>query len=347
MDRSPVVERLGAPPEEAVGLLAARGTFYHDPRWVAAVAGCFRFPVHWLVARDGTAIVGVLALAEVPRLLGRPRLVSFPFSYAAGPVAGDAPTDRALCEAAIALARERGASRVDIKRPGEVMATHPDWSRSARYATYVLDTSGTEDVVLGRLHASTRRGIRKAEREGVSVERDASEDGWLAMARLQENSSRRHGVPPPPRRFFSDTCRSLQQEGLADLLLARVDGSAVAGLVLWTGSRERIYAFGASLQEFLERRPNHLLLWTAVRGAMTAGVPLDLGRAAPEQHGLVQFKTRWGGHPRLLAYDYWPEAGGLHAAPRDQGVLALGAAVWSRLPVAVARAGSAFYRYLG
>lgn len=169
----------------------------------------------------------------------------------------------------------------------------------------------------------------------------------MAMARLQEDSARRHGVPPPPRRFFTDTCRSLQQEGLAELLLARVDGRAVAGLVVWTGMRERIYAFGASLRRYLERRPNHLLLWTAVRDAMAAGVPLDLGRAAPEQHGLVQFKTRWGGHPRPLGYDYWPEAGGLHAAPRDRGPLALAAAVWSRLPLAITRAGSAFYRYLG
>ena len=347
MDRSPVVERCGDLPEEAVRLLAERGMFYHDPRWVAAVAECFRFHVHWLVVREASAVVGALALAEVPRLFGRPRLVSFPFSYAAGPVAGDPMTDGALCEAAIALARERGASRLDIKRPAAGMPAHPACDRTSRYATYILDTSGTEEAVLSRLHGSTVRGIRKAEREGVRVERDASEAGWSTMARLQEDSARRHGVPPPPRRFFSDTCRRLQREGLADLLLARVDGTVVAGLVLWTGTRERIYAFGASLRRYLDRRPNHLLLWTALRDAMAAGVPLDLGRAAAEQHGLVQFKTRWGGHPRALAYDYWPEAGGLHAAPRDRGALALGAAIWSRLPLSVTRAGSVFYRFLG
>ncbi len=347
MDRSPVVERCAELPADAARLIASRGTFYHDPRWVTAIAECFRYRVHWLVARWEGAAVGALALAEVPRLFGRHRLVSFPFSYAAGPVAADPSTDVALCRAAIGVARERRAARLDIKRSHADLAAAPGYDRTARYRTYVVDTTGSEEAVRGRLHESTVRGIRRAEREGVHVVRDDSELAWTAMARLQEQSARRHGVPPPPRHFFVYTCRRLQREGLADLLLARVNGAVAAGVVLWTGERERIYAFGASLRQYLDRRPNHLLLWTALQDARASGVPLDLGRASVEQHGLVQFKTRWGGQSRPLAYDYWPEAGGVHAAPRDRGALAVGAAVWSRLPLAITRAGAVLYRFLG
>ena len=347
MDRSLVVERCTGLPEDAARLLASRGMFYHDPRWVTAIAECFRYRVHWLVARrEGTA-VGALALAEVPRLLGRHRLVSFPFSYAAGPVAVDPSTDVALCDAAIGLARERRSARLDIKRARSDLPAAPRYDRTSRYATYVVDTNGPEEMVRARLHESTVRGVRKAERQGVRVVRDESASAWEAMARLQEQSARRHGVPPPPRHFFTDTCRRLQRDGLADLLLARVDGSIAAGVVLWTGQRDRIYAFGASLRQYLDRRPNHLLLWAALQDAAAVGVPFDLGRASAEQHGLVQFKTRWGGQPRPLAYDYWPEAGGVHAAPRDRGMLAVGAAVWSRLPLAITRAGAVLYRFLG
>jgi hypothetical protein len=73
----------------------------------------------------------------------------------------------------------------------------------------------------------------------------------------------------------------------------------------------------------------------------------DLGRAAPEQAGLVEFKVRWGGQPVPLAYDYWPRVAGLHAARRDRGLLAVAPRLWSLLPPAVARWGSRFYRYLG
>jgi hypothetical protein len=161
-------------------------------------------------------------------------------------------------------------------------------------------------------------------------------------------TARRHGVPAPPRRFFIDRCRQLQQRGLATLLLARLaTGEVAAGIVLWKGRTNWIYAFGASVPALLAVRPNHVLLWRAMQDAIAAGVTFDLGRAAPEQTGLVEFKTRWGGVPTPLAYDYWPSASGLNVARRDRGVLGLGAAVWSRLPAAVTRWGSGLYRYLG
>jgi lipid II:glycine glycyltransferase (peptidoglycan interpeptide bridge formation enzyme) len=155
-------------------------------------------------------------------------------------------------------------------------------------------------------------------------------------------------VPAPPRRFFVETCRALQRDGLADLLLARrADGRCIAGIVVWVGMRERIYAFGASDARFLDLRPNHLLLWTALERAAAAGVTFDLGRAAPEQEGLVEFKRRWGGQPVPLAYDYWPRAAGLNVRARHRGTLALAARVWASLPAPVARLGAALYRYLG
>src|ERR1051326_2807421 len=62
------------------------GLFYHSSAWINGISECFRFPVHWLSARDGQQLRGGLALAQVPGLLGGSRLVSFPFGYAAGPL---------------------------------------------------------------------------------------------------------------------------------------------------------------------------------------------------------------------------------------------------------------------
>ena len=208
----------------------------------------------------------------------------------------------------------------------------------------VLPGAGTR-----HLHAdSTRRGIRKAEKGGVEVLAGETESDWLTMARLQERTARGHGLPPPPRTFFVEHCRTLQREGLAALHLSRLpDGRIGAGIVVWKGARAWIYAFGASDPRLLAHRPNHALLWAALRGAIAAGVPFDLGRAAPEQTGLVEFKRRWGGQSQPLAYDYWPDARGLNVARRDGGALALAGRLWSLLPSAVARLGAPLYRYLG
>jgi hypothetical protein len=117
--------------------------------------------------------------------------------------------------------------------------------------------------------------------------------------------------------------------------------------VIWRGPREWIYGFGASDPKTLALRPNHVVLWSVLRQASAAGVVFDLGRAAPEQRGLVEFKRRWGGRPVPLTYDYWPHVRGLNAAPRDRGVLALAGRAWALLPTPVTRLGAGLYRYLG
>lgn len=343
---SPVVNSASRAPAEWAGFAEQRGSFYHDPRWVEALADCFRYPITCLTATADGAVQGILALAEVPGLLGPRRLVSLPFSYAAGPLAPSPLAAEALGREARAVAEARGVSLVELKRVGTDVPPPNGFERIIHYSTYRVPTEG---AVWDRLDkSSTQRSIRKAERSRVEAVRGASEREWLVMARLQERSSSAHGVPAPPRRFFTATCRGLQELGLADLLLARLpDGRVAAGLVLWKGRREWIHAFGASDPATLEFRPNHLLLWTALQAAARAGVVFDLGRAAPEQAGLAEFKRRWGGQPVPLAYDYWPRARGLNAAPRDRGALALAGRIWSGLPTAVTRLGSGLYRYLG
>ena len=201
-----------------------------------------------------------------------------------------------------------------------------------------------------RLHVtSTQQRIRKGQKAGVVVQDGHTEEDWSAMARLEERVQQGHGVPAPPRRFFLHSLRTLQQAGLVDLYLARIpDGRCAAGFVMFKGTREWIYAFSASDPALVrEHRATHVLLWAGLQRAVAAGVILDLGRTAPEQASLAEFKQRWGAEPVPLAYDYWPAAGGLMEARRDRGPLAVAARVWAALPAPLARLGSALYRYLG
>jgi GNAT acetyltransferase-like protein len=330
-------------------LAATHGTFYHRSAWLRTLAQYFGFPLHYCIATDAGAVVGGLPLAEVPALLGPRRFVSLPFSYATGPMATRTELAPMLLTAAVGLATARRIRRVEIKSIGTVSDPVPPFSRVVHYSTYRVPTEGGEGALWARLHpGSTQRSIRKGEKAGVAVESADSGSAWALMADLQDATSHRLGLPAPPRAFFVEGCRRLQSEGLADLYLARLPGGdTAAGIVVWKGTREWIYAFGASRQETLEHRPNHVLIWRAMRDAAAAGVVFDLGRAAPEQTGLVEFKRRWGGEPVPLAYDYWPTAAGINVAKRDMGTLALAGRVWSRLPATLARRGSFLYRYLG
>jgi Acetyltransferase (GNAT) domain len=334
-------------PDDWDAFVHARGSFYHERAWTAAIAEQFDFEPLYLTARHSGSLVGVLPSVLMRGPLGRRRHVSLPFSYAAGPLAASGEASLGLIEQLRARASADHVRRVEIKQRGVDPPRLPDFSRSDHYATYVVPTTGGLDAVWKRLHPShVQRGVKRA-RKTVSVDHGTGEE-WAVMAELQQRSARRLGLPAPPMSFFTRTCAHLQTLGLADLLLARIpSGDRVAAIVLWKGRSEWIYAFGASLPEHWEHRPNHLLLWTALEGAVAAGVRFDLGRAAPEQKGLVAFKEHWGGERLSLAYDYWPAAGGLHALPRDRGLLAVGSRIWSHLPLALTRRASFLYRYLG
>ena len=342
------ISRTAEPPGDWESFAKAHGSFYHLPRWVECLRDIYDLRLDCYSARADGTLRGLLAVAEIPRLLGPRRLVSLPFSYAAGPLALEGASAVGLATAVRHHASERGIRRVELKSRGEFPPA-PDFHRTSHYSTYVIPTSGGEAEVWGRLHpGSTQRSIRKGEKAGIVVRRGDTAADWLIMAGLEERSAHSHGLPAPPRRFFVEGCRHLQEQGLANVYLASTPaGSLAAAITVWKGPRAWIYGFGASDPAHLEHRPNHVLLWAAIRDAIAAGCNFDLGRVAPEQQGLLEFKRRWGGQAIPLAYDYWPEPGGLNLAARDRGVLATAAAVWSRLPAGVARMGGRLYRYLG
>jgi hypothetical protein len=342
------ISRTAEPPEDWRAFAAAHGTFYHQPEWALCLGDIYRLRIDYYSARREGQLRGLLAVAEIPPLLGPRRFVSLPFSYAAGPLAEDAATATALSEAVIERAQERGVRRIELKSRGEY-SVPPGFQRASRYATYEIPTEEGESVVWRQLHAgSTQRSIKKGRKAGVVVRRGETAEDWLVMAQLEERTAHGHGLPSPPRRFFVEGCRRLQSAGLAQVYLAFTStGAPAAAITIWKGPRSWIYAFGASDPAHLEHRPNHVLIWAAIQDAIASGRRFDMGRAAPEQESLVEFKRRWGGQAIPLAYDYWPTPAGLNIAARDRGSMAAVAAVWSRLPAGIARLGSGLYRYLG
>lgn len=342
------VSRSTHPPGDWEAFARAHGSFYHLPQWAECLQRIYRLRMEYYSARSGDQLRGLLAVAEVPPLLGPRRLVSLPFSYAAGPLALDVAAADGLSAAARERAGERGVRRVEIKSRGQFPPA-PGFQRTSHYATYEIPIDGGEAAVWARLHpGSTQRSVRKGQKAGIAVRRGDTVGDWGIMAELEERTAHAHGVPAPPRRFFLEGARGLQGRGLADLYLAFTkSGDAAAAITIWKGPRAWIYGFGASDPGHLEHRPNHVLLWTAIQDAIAAGCTFDLGRVAPEQSGLLEFKRRWGGQAIPLAYDYWPEPAGLNVAARDRGVLLKMGALWARMPGRVARLGSGLYRYLG
>jgi peptidoglycan pentaglycine glycine transferase (the first glycine) len=288
--------------------------------------GAFKSRHGWsptrLLFQEGDRTVAAAALLER-------RLPRLPLSILYAP-RGPALdwTDPALVERVLAaleqLARERRALFVkidpDVYNPGDAPAfsSRPanapavaallaarDWRLSAgqiqfRY-TVLLDLNRSEEELQAAMKQTWRRNLRLAARRGVTI-REGSAADLEALYRLYAETAGRQGFPIRPADYYLDAWGNFLRAGQAHLLLAEVEGEAVAGLVLFTFGPTAWYMYGASSDRHREVMPNYLLQWEAIRRARAAGCTLYDLWGAPDRldesdpmWGVYRFKLGLGG----------------------------------------------------
>jgi lipid II:glycine glycyltransferase (peptidoglycan interpeptide bridge formation enzyme) len=144
-----------------------------------------------------------------------------------------------------------------------------------------LDISGEEDNWLARMKQKTRYNLRLAQRKGVQVRLGGMDDLPL-LYRLYAGTSVRDGFVIRPEDYYLKVWRAFIERGLAEPLLAEVEGEVVAGLVLFSFAGRAWYLYGMSSQSHREKMPNYLLQWEAMRRAKARGCRVYDLWGAPE-----------------------------------------------------------------
>ncbi len=264
------------------------------------------------------AAASLLVRRVPPALQGR--LSRFPLAVAyvpRGPVLNYA--DTSLLDAVLARledeARRAGAIFVkidpDVRADSEVGAMaqvvlrRRGWRPSAEQIqfrnTMVLDLTQGEDALLAAMKQKTRYNVRLAQRRGVRV-RAGDEADLPAFYRLYVHTGKRDGFLVRPYAYYETVWVTFLRAGLAHLLLAEVEGEAVAGLILFRFGDTAWYFYGASADAHRERMPNYLLQWEAIRWARAQGcrrydfwgAPDELDEKDP-MWGVYRFKEGFGG----------------------------------------------------
>jgi peptidoglycan pentaglycine glycine transferase (the first glycine) len=172
--------------------------------------------------------------------------------------------------------------------------------------TAVVDLSGGEEAVLGRMKPKGRYNIRLAEKKGVSVRTpDDPHEAAAEMARLATATARRQGINLPGATYYR---RALDCVLTARVHLAVVGGEAVSAVLVAHFAGEMIYLYGGSETAHREKQPSSLLHFHVIREAIAAGCDrYDLWGLPPTAdpghpwHGLRQFKLQLGGVERGTA----------------------------------------------
>ena len=208
--------------------------------------------------------------------------------------------------------------RADAELGQAVVATlaRRGWRRSAENIQYrntvISDLTPSEDDLLAAMKPKWRYNIRLAERRGVVVRPGAAADLPAFYAMYAETGGR-DGFLVRPFDYYRAIWARFLADGLGCLLLAEVAGAPVAGLILFRFGPTAYYFYGASTAQSRETMPNHLLQWTAMRWAKSAGCTRYDWWGAPDvleesdpMWGVFRFKQGFGGEftPWIGAWDY-------------------------------------------
>ncbi len=136
--------------------------------------------------------------------------------------------------------------------------------------TVLLDITLPEDEILASFKQKTRYNIRLAGRRGVSVRLGEVAD-LPVLYHLYSNTSARDGFIIRDESYYLDLWKSFIQAGQAQALIAEVEGTVIAGLLLFFHEKRATYMHGMSDSEQREKMPNHLLQWEAIRLAKMRG----------------------------------------------------------------------------
>ena len=330
---------------DELALRSDMGEAFQSHAWGELKRGLGWKPLRYVVEQNGRAVAAVFiqerqAARRLPGPLGR--LV---IQYAPrGPILLQATPESAVA----ALKALRFVAR---RRHALALTVDPAWEEGSELGAalqaagfrpapreiqvsrtaMIVPVAPTDEAQHALLGDGTARNVNKARRAGAVVERVDLTQAAVREPALEEffemhaATGRREGFLVRDRDYELEQWRRLGEANAASLWFASVNGNRGNGVLLLHCGRLLVsYAAGSRDDaELRQTRANHLLQWSILRWAASAGFSgYDLGGVDNHAHpgfprdgsdpmwNLFEFKRGWGAKPvmRVRAHEYSPHA---------------------------------------
>ena len=168
-------------------------------------------------------------------------------------------------------------------------------------STIILDISPSLDELIMNLPQKGRHAIRRAEREGVTVELvDTSDKNCKMMYKLlSETAEGQFGIRS--YNYYKTFWQRFSKDGYGQLFFAMYEGKIVAGAYDMVLGTKSTYKDGASIRKRTVYGASHLLQWHVIEWAKSKGAlvhdfcgspPSDeINNPEHPHHGIGLFKT--------------------------------------------------------
>ena len=319
-------------------------SFFHGAAWAGVLIKSYGFTPVYFTKGEGK-MGAAIPLMEVSSFLTGKRAVSLPFTDYCEPLVPHVEVSKVLFEAIVQEGRKRQWKYIELRGGADYLGDGP---ASAWFYRHRLNLAPGAESLFKTLRDSTRRNIKKAEKEGVEVRFETTPEALREFYRLNCLTRREHGLPPQPWRFFENLHEEILAREMGTVALAFYQGHAVAANVYLHTNGEAIYKYGASDKTYQNLRAANLVMWEAIKRYAGQGArSLCFGRTEPENEGLRQFKTGWGADENIINYYRYDLAANAFV-PGKLAVSARANQVFSRMPISALKAvGHLLYRHMG
>ena len=191
----------------------------------------------------------------------------------------------------------RGETEVQDHKAGEVIADleAAGWIFSQEQVqfrnTMFLELERTLEELLAGMKQKTRYNVRLATKKGVQVRPGKTSELDL-LYRMYAETSLRDGFTIRNKAYYNTVWSNFIEAGMAEPLLAEVEGEVAAGVIIFRFAHRAWYLYGMSQGSHREKMPNYLLQWEAITKAKEAGCNVYDLWGAPDE--FVEEDSLWG-----------------------------------------------------
>ncbi len=249
----------------------------------------------------------IFRLASSKAENGEKRLISLPYTDAAGMVAEDAPARNQLLAAALELATEVGAAHVELRQAGDGAVHEPAQEITAcrEHTAHTFMTgllrplAESSEMLWSLLSAKVRNQVRKARKCGCVAQTGGIELFNDFFAVFSENMRNLGSPVHDPALIMKLLADSAQHARLVVLFIGILPAAAA---IVFRHNSTLYNPWASSLRRWRPSCPNMLLYWTMLEyGTATGCRWFDFGRASPTA-STFRFKNQWGAEKQPLVW---------------------------------------------
>lgn len=182
--------------------------------------------------------------------------------------------------------------------------------------TFILDLTKSEEELLKAMHPKTRYNIKVAEKHGVKIVEDNSDQAFETYLRLTNETTKRQGFYAHTEnyhRLMWETLKAKDQKLktsylTAHLFLAKYNDQTLTAWIVFVYNNTLYYPYGASSSEYRETMASNLIMWEVIKFGKKLGLKrFDMwGALGPNPNpkdswfGFHRFKQGYG--PELVEF---------------------------------------------